>query len=210
MTTEYHTPISTGAAATAATFNTVFAALDAQIKANTDTLETWTATDESPVETVADATVVTAGVVRQTTITIALTGDNKITLADGKDTGTGVKIYDSPAGRILVLGAVINCTTSIEGASGGAATVNLAVGTATASDDDELTSTEVNIIPSTATANGSSTWKAALATSAQFDGTSTAVDLYVNAGVADAVSASAVTIAIEGTLTVTWINLGDY
>jgi hypothetical protein len=45
---------------------------------------------------------------------------------------------------------------------------------------------------------------------AQFDGTTTAIALYVNAGVTDAISANAVTVAIAGTLTVTWINLGDY
>lgn len=210
MTTTYHTPISAGASATAATFNAVFATLDAQIKANTDTIETWVADDESPVETVASATVVTVGVVRQTTITLTLTGANDIDLADGADHGAGVKVYDFPDGRILVLGAVINCVTTIAGASGGGATVDLAVGTVTAADDATLTGTEANIIPSTATDNGESSWRTALAASAQFDGTTTAVALYVNAGVTNAVSASAVTVAITGTLTVTWINLGDY
>jgi len=210
MSTEYHTPITTGASATAATFNAVFSTLDAAIKANTDVLETWNAGDESPVEAVADAAVVTAGVVKQTTLTLDLTGANEISLADGADHGAGVKVYDFPAGRILVLGAVINCTTSIDGASGGGATVDLAVGTVTAADDATLTSTEANIIPSTATADGASTWKAALAASAQFDGTSTAVALYVNAGVTNAVSGSTVTVQLSGTLKVTWINLGDY
>lgn len=210
MTTEYHTPITTGAAAAAATFNAVFATLDTQIKANTDLLETWAADDESPVEAVAAATVSIIGVVKQTTLTLDLTDTNEISLADGADHGAGVKIYDFPAGRILILGAVINCTTATENATEGAATVDLAVGTATAADDATLTSTEANIIPSTATDNGEDTWKAAMAASAQFDGTSTAVALYVNAGVTDAISSGAVAVAITGTLTVTWINLGDY
>ena len=38
MTTTYHTPIATGAAANAATFNSVFATLDAQLVANTAAL----------------------------------------------------------------------------------------------------------------------------------------------------------------------------
>lgn len=210
MSTEYHTPIATGASATAATFNAVFSTLDTAIKANTDLLETWAAEDESPVETVADATVTTVGVLRQTTLTLALTGANDIDLADGADHGAGVKVYEFPAGRILILGAVIDCVTAIENATEGAATVDLAVGTATAADDATLTSTEANVIPSTATANGESTWKTAMAASAQFDGTSTPVSLYVNAGVTNAISASAVTVSIAGTLKVTWCNLGDY
>jgi hypothetical protein len=52
--------------------------------------------------------------------------------------------------------------------------------------------------------------KAALAASAQFDGTSSALDLYVNAAVLNASTTKAVTIAITGTLTLFWINLGDY
>jgi len=151
------------------------------------------------------------GVVHQTVLTLTLTGTNDIDLADGANHGTGVKIYDFPAGRILILGAVINGVTAIAGASGGGATLPLAVGTAVGADDATLTLTEANIIPSTATANGASTFKAALAVEAQFDGATTdAVDLYFNAAVTDAVSASAVTIAVTGTLTITWVNLGDY
>jgi hypothetical protein len=151
-----------------------------------------------------------SGVVHQTVLTLSLTGTNDLDLADGADHGTGVKIYDFPEGRILLLGATINGVTTIAGASGGGATLPLALGTVTAADDATLTGTEVNIIPSTATANGSSTFKAALAAQAQFDGTSAAVDVYFNAAVTNAVSASAVTIAVTGTVTLTWINLGDY
>ena len=210
MSTNYHTAIAAGAAASAATFNTPLGALDAQIKANTDSLNVYTNAMESIETGKATAAVSTSGIVRQTTLTLTLTGANDIDLADGADHGAGVKVYTFPAGRILVLGAVINCTTTIAGASEGAKTVDLAVGTVTAADDATLTGTEANIIPSTATDNGADTWKAALAASAQFDGTTTAVALYVNAGVEDAVSESAVTVAISGTLVVTWINLGDY
>lgn len=211
MSTNYHTAIATGATANAAIWNSALGSLDAQIKSNSDTLATvFTSGDESPVEGLAEAATVSVGVVRQTVLTLDLTGDNDIDLADGADHGAGVKVYEFPAGRILLLGATINCTTTIAGASGGAATVDLAVGSAAAADDATLTSTEANVIPSTATANGASTWKAALAASAQFDGTSSAVALYVNAGVTNAISASAVTVAIAGTLTLTWCNLGDY
>jgi hypothetical protein len=210
MTTHYHTAIAAGAAASAATFNTPLAARDAQIKTNTDALNVYTNAMESIEAGKATAAVSIAGIVRQTTLTLTLTGANDLELPDGADHGAGVKVYTFPAGRILILGAVINCTTAIDKAENGAATVALAVGTVTAADDATLTDTEANIIPSTATANGASTWKAALAASAQFDGTTTAIALYVNAGVTDAISANAVTVAIAGTLTVTWINLGDY
>ena len=212
MTTHYHSAIEAGAAASAATFNTPLAALDSQIKTNTDALTAYTSAMESIEAGKATAAVSIAGIVRQSTLTLTLTDTNKIELADGADNSVGVKVYTFPAGRILVLGAVINCTTTIDGASGGAATAPLAVGTtdATAADNATLDGTEADIIPSTATANGASTWKAALAASAQFDGTTTAVALYVNAGVTDAISAGSVTVVIAGTLTVTWINLGDY
>lgn len=52
--------------------------------------------------------------------------------------------------------------------------------------------------------------KAALAASAQFDGTSSALDLFINAAVLNASTTKAVTVAITGTLTLFWINLGDY
>jgi len=207
MTTAYHTAIAAGAAGNAATFNAPLGQLDAAISAISGVYApAGSGTGESVVTVGEDA----LGVVRQTTLTLAISGASDIDLADGADHGAGVKVYTFPAGRILVLGATINGVTTIAGASGGGTTVDLAVGTVTAGDDTTLTSTEANIIPSTATANGASTWKAALAASAQFDGTSAAVPLFVNAGVADAVSASAVTVAITGTLTLTWCNLGDY
>ena len=42
------------------------------------------------------------------------------------------------------------------------------------------------------------------------DGTTTALDVFVNAAVANASTTKAVTVAVTGTLTITWINLGDY
>jgi hypothetical protein len=216
MTTSYHTPITAGASASAATFNAVFSQLDTQIKSNTDELETWVATDESPVEALASVAVATAGVVRQTTITLDLTGANDLDLADG-DHGTGVKVYSFPAGRILVLGAVINASAVTNDAF--EANPNdvyfLGVGTVSAADDATLATTEQDIIPVTTIDSAGNTtltndWHAALAASAQFDGTSSAVALHVNAAVAGTSLTKALTIAITGTLTVTWINLGDY
>jgi hypothetical protein len=79
----------------------------------------------------------------------------------------------------------------------------------------DLTLTEQDIIPATTIDTQGNTvltnaLKAALAASAQFDGTASALDLYVNAAVLNASTTKAVTVAITGTLTLFWINLGDY
>ncbi len=152
----------------------------------------------------------------QTVLTFTLTGANDLDLADGAH-GTGVKVYDFPAGRILILGATINASIAHNGAfnASTADTFSFGVGTAVGADDDALTSTEVDLIPSQTmdTDSGATsplTAGAALAASAQFDGTSTAKDVYVNVACAAANNSGATTYAVTGTLTLTWINLGDY
>lgn len=153
----------------------------------------------------------------KTVLRFTLTSANDIDLADGADHGAGVKVYDFPAGRILILGAVIDGYVTCNDAFN--ADPNdvfyLACGSATAADDADLTSTEADIIPKTTFDTVGNTvaafdWHSQLATSAQFDGTSSALDLYVNAAVADASTTKAVTIAVTGTITITWANLGDY
>ena len=151
-----------------------------------------------------------------TILTFTLTGDNDLDLADG-DHGTGIKIYDLPEGRILILGATINAvvvTSANYNASPNDVFV-VSMGTAVGADDNTLTGTEVDIIPSTELDTVSATaltldWHAALAASAQFDGTTTPVDIYVNAACTDASNSGANTYAITGTVTITWINLGTY
>lgn len=207
MSNFFHTAIASGAAANAATFNGPLGQLDAAIAA-IDGVYTPSGTGES--ESVATAAEVAVGVLHQTTLTLALTGANDIDLADGADHGTGVKLYTFPEGHIVVLGAVINAETVVAGAENGAKTVNMAVGTVPCSDDDALTSTEANIIASTAIDDGPDVWQAASSAPVQVDGTAAATTLYINVGVADAVSSSAVTAAISGTLTVTWLRLGNY
>ena len=207
MTNFFHTPIVSGAAANAATFNGPLGQLDAAIAA-LDGVYTPSGTGTG--EAVVTAEEVAVGVVHQTTLTLALTGANDIDLADGADHGTGIKIYTFPAGYILILGAVIDAATAVEGAIGAGGAVNMAVGTAQASDDDELTATEANVIASTGIKNGFDDWHAASAALVWLNGTSAAIPVYVNVGVADTASSDAVMVAITGTLTVTWINLGDY
>lgn len=207
MTKNYHTPIASGAAANASTFNSPLEQLDAAITAIGGVYALPGSGVGESLVTVEETSV---GVIRQTVITLALTGASEIALADGADHGDGALIYTFPAGFILVLGAVMDGVTAVANAANGAATISMAVGTEAAADDKDLAGTEANIIASTAISNGADTWPATLAVSAQFDGTVTPVKLHVNAAVENAVSSGAVTVALTGTLTVTWINLGTF
>jgi len=132
----------------------------------------------------------------------------------------GTKIYDFPAGRILVMG--VTATLQQKTTSVLASTLNtgstgaISLGTATAT-NVSLTSTMVDLLPSTAftsstTINVAGTAvSAALAASAQFDGTATAKDVYLNTAYATTADVDAdATQTISGTVVITWTQLGDY
>ena len=160
------------------------------------------------------------GLLRQTILPLALTGAADLDLADGADHGTGVKVYDFPAGRISILGAMINASVVCNDAFNASPNdiFYLSCGSVTAADDGDLTGTEADIIPKTTIDTVGNTtltndWHAALAASAMFNNTTSdsgPLDLFVNAAVANASTTKAVTLAITGTLQVTWINLGNY
>ena len=178
----------------------------------------------------------------------------------------GQKIYDFPEGAIMILGAVADLTVTESGATAATASGDFSLGTATASNNATLTSTEADVIPSTAfgplvssagtlkgislaviTSLTNSTGRtpddtlanhADLSTYATdaavieqnvadlggkineiialisglfakvLDGTATAKDLYLNVLVDDADQAGG-TLTITGTISITWINLGD-
>ncbi len=155
-------------------------------------------------------------VVHRTTITLT---DTPVTAANttGVSFG-GVKIYDMPAGRVLVLGATVGAltfdltddgnVTPIDGADGG----DIAFGT-TVAGDGTLTGTDVDIIPSHSIdpiSGGSA--GAALGASAVFDGTSTAVDIYLNVLIddADVADTASDVLLVSGVLNLVWVDLGDY
>jgi predicted RecA/RadA family phage recombinase len=141
-----------------------------------------------------------------------------VTMADaaGGQSSGGTKIYDFPAGAIKMVGAIANLT--VTAGSGGIADAfdgDFALGSVVAAADASLSGTEANILPSTAmpqavagvtTAKGQST----AAQEIVLDGTTTAVDLYLNALVDDADSSGNDTLAFTGTIDLFWINLGDY
>jgi len=154
--------------------------------------------------------------VHTTVLTFTLTGDHDLDLADG-DHGTGIKVYDFPEGRIQILGVTVNASVTANDAFNTDPNDRfyLALGTVTAADDNDLTSTEENLsAKATLDTVGNTTltldWHAALAAQAQFDGTTTPVDVFVNVACADTSNTKASTYAITGTATIVWVNLGDY
>ena len=130
------------------------------------------------------------------------------------------QIYDFPAGRLLVLGVTATLqqktTSTIASTINASSTGAISLGTVAAS-NVSLTSTMVDLLPSTAftssaTINVAGTAvSAALAASAHFDGTTTAKDMYLNTAYATTADVDGNgTQTISGTIVITWINLGDY
>lgn len=146
-------------------------------------------------------------------LTVALTDEATVVAYLGQ------KIYDFPAGAILILGATSDLDVTLS-AAGVDADWNgdFGLGTVTASNNGTLTSTEDDILPTTATpeAVASATTAKGQSTAAEivvFDGTTTAKDLFLNVLVDDAdhdVTGTPTNMIFNGTITITWVNLGDY
>jgi len=125
------------------------------------------------------------------------------------------KLYDFPAGAIQILGASMDLTT-LAGAGGiadGAALVG-GVGTAAVGTNNAtLTSTEQDLLSSTAgtlTSGAGTLKKYSSLIATAYDGTATAIDAILNLAVPDADSSANDTVAVSGTITIIWANLGDY
>lgn len=156
------------------------------------------------------------GAVNKTVLTFK---DVAFALADaaGVVAYVGKKVYDFPDGSIVILGATANLALTKS-----AAGVNLdwdgdfSLGSVTASNNATLTATEADIIPSTATPTavaGATTAKGRSAAIAIFDGTTTALDLYLNFLVDDVdhdVTTTPTNLIVNGSVTVLWTNAGDY
>lgn len=152
----------------------------------------------------------------QTTLTLANVAQSVVNGTEYQ----GTKIYDFPACRLSVLGCIATLqqktTSALASTLNASSTGAIALGTATAS-NVSLTGTMVDLLPSTAftssaTINVAGTAvSAALAAAAQFDGTSTAKDMYLNTAYATTTDVDAdATQTISGTIVITWLNLGDY
>lgn len=129
----------------------------------------------------------------------------------------GLKVLDFPEGQIAIVGAQLDVDVTKSSAG-----VNddwngdIAVGSATAGNNANLNSTEANIIPSTATppaSSGATTGNAQSTGFTVLDGTSTAVDVYINALVDDAnhdVTSTPCNLILNGTLDILYSVIGDY
>lgn len=123
-----------------------------------------------------------------------------------------------PEGRILVHGVTgtYQQTTADTSKLAASSTGALSLGTAAAS-STTLSSTMVDLTPSTAFTSGATNnvagtaVNAALAAAAQFDGTSSAKAIYLNTAYATTANVSAdTTHTISGRIVITYSNLGDY
>lgn len=121
--------------------------------------------------------------------------------------GGGTKIYTFPVGLIQPVGGTSNLTV----ANALDKSFLAAVGSAAADTGGTLSSAEISFLPSTAatTSSGAGTCKMkSTPTSGVLDGTSTAVDVYLNSCLnADGTGAEALT--FSGTITLTVINHGE-
>lgn len=130
------------------------------------------------------------------------------------------KIYDFPEGRISVLGVTATLqqktTSTLASTLNASSTGGIALGTVAAS-NVALSSTMVDLLPETAFTSSATVdvagtaVSAALAAGAQFDGTTTAKDMYLNTGYETTADIDGnATQTISGTVKITWIALGDY
>lgn len=153
------------------------------------------------------------GAICQTTLTLTAVS---VTVTDpGAAAGYGsVKLYDFPEGYLYRLGTVADL--AITAGAGGVADDfdgDVAFGS-TADAGGGLAGTEVNFVASTTTPQavaGVATADCASSATEQtiLDGHSAAVDLYLTFNIDDADVSAGDTLAVTGTVTVTWIRLGD-
>lgn len=141
-----------------------------------------------------------------------------ITTTDGTTNGAqgSQKIYTFPRGLILILGGTANLTITGDGTGViNTAVVVGAVGSVAPANDATLTSTEANMIPSTASTltAGAGVTKGRGVTQTYFDNTtntnSTQLSANLNFAMPDASSTANGTITVTGTVEICWINLGD-
>lgn len=154
-----------------------------------------------------------------TTTTVLTFKDTPIVLADnaGVVAFGSLKIFDFPQGSVVIQGATANLAVT-KTSAGVNATWNgdFGVGTTAADNTNTLSSTEQNIIPTTPTpaaVAGVTSAKGRSTASVTLDGTTTAVDAYINFLVDDAnqdVTTTPCNLILNGTVTILWANMGDY
>jgi len=153
------------------------------------------------------------------TTTITLTAA-QIPVTDAAASGSSgsLKLFDFPVGYLDVIASRMNFTAFAEGSAltgaAGDAAFKIGVGSVAAdAGDGALSSTEVNIVPASATitlAGGTGVLATTgVVTPAGIDGTATAVPAYLNwSGSAATIDANS-TIDVTGTITIVWSLVGD-
>jgi len=161
-----------------------------------------------------------SGAIHQTVITLSALPIS----VSRTHTGGGTKIYDFPEGRILSLGGTgtvtFTTTSAILTTLNGAKTITMGVGTVQTTTQDSGTSglltTEQGILQvanatSSSVINTPGTAGTFIGALAAFDGTTTPVDAYLNVNVPTASDIDGdATLTASGTITISWMNLGDY
>jgi hypothetical protein len=154
------------------------------------------------------------GVVHKTVLTFTAT---PVTITDDAGVaqyGSTGKIYDFPDGAIGILGCVVDgdLTLGTTGTITDTYAGGVAIGTATATTGNTLTSTEADIMAENDVAAAVAKVAAIAAASAGMtvlNGTGTAKDAYLNFVIDDSASHTSGTGTFTGVVTINWINLGD-
>jgi len=159
------------------------------------------------------------GVIHQTVLTCTAT---PFTFGDEAGQGQygGTKIYDFPEGLIATIGCVIDGSMTLTAPAIDAWDGDIGLGVEAPTDHQDAANKIGQILQSTATtqavskvANVDAVQAATLLTESGArwrDGTATAVDLFLNLLVDDNVAHdNTITGTFTGTVTITWMNLGD-
>ena len=158
------------------------------------------------------------GIINKTVITLV---DQVVVLADEAGVvGYGsVQLYDFPAGAIKTIGATADVAVTKTSAGVDATWAgDFGLGTTLATNNNTLATTEQNIIPTTATAAavaglGAVAAQSTAAEDTVKDGTTTAASVFYNVLIDDGdqdITGTACNFILNGTITLHWINLGDY
>jgi hypothetical protein len=149
-------------------------------------------------------------------VELTISSTNLATLADGAHGGGKVE-FTFPAGLIYIIGCtatgtVVNSTNFLASAND---TYSFAIGSATANDGDDLTSTEADILPKQTidTASGTKASQvigAVSTTPAMLNGVNTAAAVYLNYAIADACNHAGNTFGTSALIVKIWyLALGD-
>lgn len=166
------------------------------------------------------ATEETSGIVNKTILDLASTPMTVTSITTGNGVG-GVKIYDFPQGRILMMGCMADIILTIDAGDQADFTDatpegDMGIGSVSPANADALGTDATDDDFSTATAFTMAAYSASpqipSEAALQFDGTSTALDMYVTALVdaADIDDGTASTVYVSGKIICHWINLGDF